>query len=151
MRTRQRDNGEHTWQQTPQHSRRHARNRSARQSGSNRAKEQRFGAQPSWCYSPVCRDLPNGSNRGTAVLTRFAYRGVKPCQARRTAVNDHRSVPSATLRVEMWLHIPSAVELWLHIASAVELWLMGSWAFRLRQYLRGSSPAASRETAKSKL
>jgi cytochrome c oxidase subunit II len=51
----------------------------------------------------------------------------------------------------MWLHIPSAVELWLHVASAVELWLMGLGRFRLRQCLRGSSPAASPDAAKSKL
>jgi hypothetical protein len=69
MRSRQHDNGEPTWQQTSQQTSRYIRHLSGGLLGSNRAKEQRLGAEPSWCHSPISGDLPRGSNSGVAILS----------------------------------------------------------------------------------
>jgi hypothetical protein len=68
MRTQRQGNGERTWQQTQPYDRRRVENVSAKLRGSNRAKEQRFGAEPSWCHPPISRDPPRGSNRGDNLI-----------------------------------------------------------------------------------
>jgi len=150
MRTPRHDNGGHRRQQTPQHTSRHTRNLSAGLLGSNRAKEQRLRAEPSWCHSPISGDprlvrIAAAVSSTSCLARRFALSSTRDRRKR----SQYRPMSHFASAVGSGLHLASAVELWLHIASAVELWLMGPWAFRLRQCTRRSSPAAAPDAVKA--